>query len=162
MKSPVSSCISNSEELVTTTCNSISKNSTSRGENYPGYENMEGQCQESMSSSDGQPSQKHRMIIAKQSSNLPQGPNKVLPSTEEPVKVGQNTASKKFSLWGQNVKKEAQDPSLSNKQSSNQRPSDIESNCLKSQTSASVSSSVESALAGRSVGPQKITLPDLR
>lgn len=90
------------------------------------------------------------MNIFKQSSKLPQGPNKVLPSTEESVKVGQNTASKKFSLWGQNVKKEAQDPSLSNKQSNNPRPSDTESNSLKSQTSASVSSSVELALAGLS------------
>nr|XP_009386459.1 PREDICTED: rho GTPase-activating protein REN1-like isoform X1 [Musa acuminata subsp. malaccensis] len=150
IKSPVSSCISNIEEPVTTTCNSISKNSTSRGENSPGYENMEGQCQESMSSSDGQPPQKQRMNIVKQSSKLPQGPNKVLPSTEESVKVGQNTASKKFSLWGQNVKKEAQDPSLSNKQSNNPRPSDTESNSLKSQTSASVASSVELALAGLS------------
>lgn len=111
---------------------------------------MGGQCQESMSSSDGQPPQKQRMNIVKQSSKLPQGPNKVLPSTDESVKVGQNTASKKFSLWGQNVKKEAQDPSLSNKQSNNPRPSDTESNSLKSQTSASVASSVELALAGLS------------
>ncbi|THU47653.1 hypothetical protein C4D60_Mb09t17880 [Musa balbisiana] len=150
IKSPVSSCISNSEEPVTTTCNSISKNSTSRAENSPGYENMGGQCPESMSSSDGQPPQKQRMNIFKQSSKLPQGPNKVLPSAEESVKVGENTASKKFSLWGQNVKKEAQDPSLSNKQSNNPRPSDTESKSLKSQTSASVSSSVELALAGLS------------
>ncbi|XP_064993249.1 rho GTPase-activating protein REN1-like isoform X4 [Musa acuminata AAA Group] len=116
----------------------VSKHFTSLGE-------------ESVPSSDYQPSQKQKTDIANPSSNLSQGLNKVLPSNEEPVKARKGSALKKFSLWDEKAKKEVQDPSLSNKHPSHeQQPSDMTSNNLKPHISASISSSEDVTVSGHS------------
>ncbi|XP_009408393.2 rho GTPase-activating protein REN1-like isoform X4 [Musa acuminata AAA Group] len=116
----------------------VSKHFTSMGE-------------ESVASSDDQPSQKQKTDIANPSSNLSQGLNKVLPSNEEPVKARKGSALKKFSLWDEKAKKEVQDPSLSNKHPSHeQQPSDMTSNNLKPHISASISSSEDVTVSGHS------------
>lgn len=115
------------------------------------HENVETQSQESVASSDDQPSQKQKTDIANPSSNLSQGLNKVLPSNEEPVKARKGSALKKFSLWDEKAKKEVQDPSLSNKHPSHeQQPSDMTSNNLKPHISASISSSEDVTVSGHS------------
>ncbi|RWW78714.1 hypothetical protein BHE74_00013051, partial [Ensete ventricosum] len=100
----------------------VSKHFTSMGEYITAAdrENVETQSQESVSSSDDQPSQKQKTDIANPSSNLSQGLNKVLPSNEEPLKARKGSAAKKFSFWDEKAKKEVQDPSLSNKQPSHE------------------------------------------
>ncbi|CAL9064600.1 rho GTPase-activating protein REN1-like isoform X1 [Musa acuminata AAA Group] len=131
----------------------VSKHFTSMGENITAadHENVETQSQESVASSDDQPSQKQKTDIANPSSNLSQGLNKVLPSNEEPVKARKGSALKKFSLWDEKAKKEVQDPSLSNKHPSHeQQPSDMTSNNLKPHISASISSSEDVTVSGHS------------
>ncbi|CAL9191777.1 unnamed protein product [Musa hybrid cultivar] len=131
----------------------VSKHFTSMGENITAadHENVETQSQESVPSSDDQPSQKQKTDIANPSSNLSQGLNKVLPSNEEPVKARKGSALKKFSLWDEKAKKEVQDPSLSNKHPSHeQQPSDMTSNNLKPHISASISSSEDVTVSGHS------------
>ncbi|CAL9082539.1 unnamed protein product [Musa acuminata var. zebrina] len=131
----------------------VSKHFTSLGENITAadHKNVETQSQESVPSSDYQPSQKQKTDIANPSSNLSQGLNKVLPSNEEPVKARKGSALKKFSLWDEKAKKEVQDPSLSNKHPSHeQQPSDMTSNNLKPHISASISSSEDVTVSGHS------------
>ncbi|CAL9779620.1 unnamed protein product [Musa acuminata subsp. burmannicoides] len=131
----------------------VSKHFTSLGENITAadHKNVETQSQESVPSSDYQPSQKQKTDIANPSSNLSQGLNKVLPSNEEPVKARKGSALKKFSLWDEKAKKEVQDPSLSNKHPSHeQQPSDMTSNNLKPHISGSISSSEDVTVSGHS------------
>lgn len=111
-------------------------------------ENVETQPRESVSPSDGQPSEKQRIDIANQSRKLSKGLGND-PSTEESARVGQITASKNFTLGCEDVN-QAQDSSLPGKQSLlNQWPTKTALDSLRSQTSASVSSSEPSGVAKR-------------
>lgn len=111
-------------------------------------ENVETQPRESVSPSDGQPSEKQRIYIENQSRKLSKGLGND-PSTEESSRVGQITASKNFTLGCEDVN-QAQDSSLPGKQSLlNQWPTKTALDSLRSETSASVSSSEPSGVAKR-------------
>lgn len=134
-------CTSNSEELSMAT----SKNSTYKKDTPKINENAATQTPESASLADGQPSQMQR---TKRNSKSYKGNNKISSAEEGSTKAGQNI-SKKFSLWGDFGKKEAQDPQLTNKQSVHKKQSsDPTLNSLKSQTSTGISSSDVPAVAG--------------
>ncbi|WOL03934.1 rho GTPase-activating protein 6-like isoform X1 [Canna indica] len=120
--SPVSSTTSYSDQSTITISESLSKNSTCMAENIKvNCENVETQCRDSVSPSDGQSSQEQR-------TNIPKGS----------VEVGDNKTSKEFSS------------SLPNKQSPvMQWPSSTALNILKSQSHDGVSSSEELAAEER-------------
>ncbi|URD89593.1 pleckstrin domain-containing [Musa troglodytarum] len=122
--------------------------SISYSERNADCENVETQPRESVSPLDGQPSEKQSIDMANQSCKLSKGLGND-PSTEASARVGQITASKNFTLGCEDVN-QAQDSSLSGKQSLlNQWPSKTVLDSLRSQTSASVSSSEPGGVAKR-------------
>ncbi|XP_042441819.1 rho GTPase-activating protein 6-like isoform X1 [Zingiber officinale] len=135
-------CTLNSEESSMAT----SKNYTYKKGTPMVNENAATQTQESASLADGQPSQMQR--TKRNGGKLSKGNNKISSAEEGSTKVGQNI-SKKFMIWGDFGKKEAQDPQLTNKQSVHKKQSsDPTLHCLKSQTSTGISSSEMPAVAG--------------
>ncbi|KAG6471782.1 hypothetical protein ZIOFF_069228 [Zingiber officinale] len=135
-------CTLNSEESSMAT----SKNYTYKKDTPTVNENAATQTQESASLADGQPSQMQR--TKRNGGKLSKGNNKISSAEEGSTKVGQNI-SKKFMIWGDFGKKEAQDPQLTNKQSVHKKQSsDPTLHCLKSQTSTGISSSEMPAVAG--------------